>query len=105
MGRSIAILQVSIVVKPADWPQWRRPNRDGVSTETGRLGGWRTSSLSEGYPSIAIVNGRIYRQPQRGNQEYALAFDVKTGTKLWESPATRACGNDRGNHTISRRSE
>src|SRR5271166_184484 len=90
----------------ADWPQWRGPNRDGISSETGLLpawpsGGphtvWKANGLGEGYSSLAIVNGRIYTQGQRGNQEFVLAFDVKTGKKLWETPTTKAFGNDRGN--------
>ncbi len=106
MGRLPLILLLSLAASAADWPQWRGPNRDGISSETGLLpswpaGGprtvWRTNGLGEGYSSLAIVNGRIYTQGQRGNQEFVLALDVKTGKKLWETPTTRSYGNDRGN--------
>jgi outer membrane protein assembly factor BamB len=89
----------------ADWPQWRGPNRDGISSETGLLtawpsGGpkvvWRISGLGAGYSSFSIVNGRMYTQGQRGNQEFVLALDVKTGSKLWETIASRDFENDRG---------
>jgi hypothetical protein len=72
----------------ADWPQWRGPNRDGISAETGLLsswpsGGpkmvWKTNGLGVGYSSFAIVNGKMYTQGQRGNQEFVLAIDVNTG--------------------------
>ncbi|HTB11451.1 MAG TPA: PQQ-binding-like beta-propeller repeat protein [Bryobacteraceae bacterium] len=89
----------------ADWPQWRGPNRDGISAETGLLsawpsGGpkviWRVSGLGIGYSSFSIVNGRMYTQGQRGKQEFVLALDVKTGNKLWETPTSRDFENDRG---------
>jgi len=89
----------------ADWPQWRGPHRDGISSETELLtawpsGGpkvlWKISGLGVGYSSFSIVNGRMYTQGQRGNQEFVLALDVKTGNKLWETPTSRDFENDRG---------
>ena len=92
-------------VSAADWPQWRGPNRDGISAETGLLpswpsGGpkvvWKISGLGEGYSSFAIVKGRMYTQGQRGKQEFVLALDVKTGNKLWETVTSRNFENDSG---------
>jgi outer membrane protein assembly factor BamB len=89
----------------ADWPQWRGPNRDGISGETGLLpswpsGGpkvvWRINGLGVGYSSFSIVGGRMYTQGQRGKQEFVLALDVKTGNKLWETVTSRDYENDRG---------
>jgi outer membrane protein assembly factor BamB len=106
VGRFPLVLLLSLIASAADWPQWRGPNRDGISSETGLLpawpaGGpralWKASGLGEGYSSLAIVNGRIYTQGQRGNQEFVIALDVKTGQKLWETPTTRSYSNDRGN--------
>ncbi len=106
MGRCAAILLITLFANAADWPQWRGPNRDGISSETGLLaswpaGGpravWKTNGLGEGYSSLAIVKGHIYTQGQRGNQAYVFAFDVNTGKKLWETATSRAYSNDRGN--------
>jgi outer membrane protein assembly factor BamB len=106
MRRVAAIFLLPLLATATDWPQWRGPNRDGISSEMGLLaswpaGGpkvvWKTNGLGEGYSSLAIVNGRIYTQGQRGNQEFVFAFDVKTGKKLWETPTSRAFSNDRGN--------
>jgi outer membrane protein assembly factor BamB len=89
----------------ADWPQWRGPNRDGISSETGLLGSWpaggpkvvwKVNGLGAGYSSFAIVNGRMYTQGQRGKQEFVVALDVKTGSKLWETVTSRDFENDRG---------
>jgi outer membrane protein assembly factor BamB len=106
--RRIAFLLSLILglnAQAADWPQWRGQNRDGISAETGLLtswpaGGpkvmWRISGLGVGYSSFSIVNGRMYTQGQRGNQEFVIALDVKTGGKLWETTTSRDFENDRG---------
>ena len=105
MRRLGLVFVFALSAAAADWPQWRGPNRDGISTETGLLaswpsGGppvvWKTNGLGEGYSSLAIVNGRIYTQGQRNKQEFVLAFDAKTGKKLWETATSRDYRNDRG---------
>src|ERR1700722_5174508 len=98
-------LILGLNAQAADWPQWRGQNRDGISPETGLLtswpsGGpkvvWRISGLGVGYSSFSIVNGRMYTQGKRGNQEFVIALDVKTGGKVWETPTSRDFENDRG---------
>jgi outer membrane protein assembly factor BamB len=88
-----------------DWPQWRGPNRDGRSAETGLLkawpaGGpplaWRATGAGEGYSSFATSQGRLYTLGARGGTEYVVAFDAASGKRLWETAhGTRFC-NDRG---------
>jgi outer membrane protein assembly factor BamB len=88
-----------------DWPQWRGPNRDGRSAETGLLkawpaGGpplaWRTTGAGEGYSSFATSGGRLYTLGARGGTEYVLAFDVASGKRLWEAAHGTRFSNDRG---------
>ena len=90
----------------ADWPQWRGPHRDGISSESGLLeswpaGGprqvWKTQGLGDGYSSFAVVGDRLYTQGQQGNQEFVLAFDTNTGKQLWKIPNGRAYHESRGN--------
>jgi len=89
----------------ADWPQWRGPNRDGISAETGLLESWpakgpplvwKATSLGEGYSSFAIIGDRLYTQGQQGNQEFVLAFDTNTGKQIWSTPGGRAYHEQRG---------
>src|SRR5262245_50257520 len=53
----------------SDWPQWRGPDRSGVSAETGLLkrwpaGGprllWKAGNLGEGHATPCVAAGRIY---------------------------------------------
>jgi outer membrane protein assembly factor BamB len=90
----------------ADWPQWRGPNRDGHSSETGLLTSWpaagpsviwRASGLGEGYSSMSIAAGRVYTQGQQGSQEFVQALDVKTGARVWQTATGRAFRESRGN--------
>jgi len=100
LGRRIAILICPVLCSltslawAADWPQWRGPNRDGISAETGLLdawpkGGpplaWQIHGLGEGYSSAAIAAGRLFIQGQQGNEEYVLALDAATGKQLWRT--------------------
>lgn len=68
MKRSMAVIAAGMLAgqvasaqvpsKAGDWPQWRGPNRDGISVETGLLrewpeGGpkvvWQVDSVGVGY--------------------------------------------------------
>jgi outer membrane protein assembly factor BamB len=90
---------------PEDWPQWRGPNRDGVSAERGLLKtwpasgpplAWQTSGVGEGYSSFATSGGRLFTMGARGDTEYVMAFDLASGKKVWETPHGRRFSNDRG---------
>jgi outer membrane protein assembly factor BamB len=88
-----------------EWPQWRGPNRDGVSKETGLLKQWpdegpplvwRAAGAGTGYSSLAISNGRIYTMGLRGDREFVIAFDVATGKQVWATSHGTAYRDSRG---------
>ena len=107
-GRFAGVLLVACLVMPlaaADWPQWRGPQRDGISRETGLLdvwpqGGpsqiWKTQGLGQGYAALAIAQGKLFTQGQRGDRQFVLALDASTGKKLWETPSGPAFPQDKG---------
>lgn len=77
-----------------DWPQWRGVERTGISKETGLLKSWpkdgpplvwKAQGLGEGYSAFSISGGLLFTQGQRGDQEFVLAIDTKTGKKAWET--------------------
>lgn len=83
----------------ADWPQWRGPKRDGLSTDAGLLQEWpkdgppllwEAKGAGRGYSSVAIAAGRIYTMgdgPSTAGDkdEYLLCFDEATGKQLWKT--------------------
>ena len=75
-----------------DWPQWRGPQRDGVSSERGLLTvwptdgpklAWKASGLGVGYASVIVGDGRLFTLGGQGSSISVLAFDALTGSPLW----------------------
>ena len=75
-----------------DWPQWRGPERTGISRERGLLkswhaGGpklvWKAPYIGGGYGSVAVTGGRIYGAGYRGNYEDVWALEEKSAKGLW----------------------
>jgi outer membrane protein assembly factor BamB len=77
-----------------DWPQFRGPNRDGVSKETGLLQkwpkegpklAWTYKDAGTGYAGPAVVGDRLYMSGARGDDEYVYALDLKQSPpkELW----------------------
>lgn len=77
-----------------NWPQWRGPNRDDLSTERGLLtswpeGGptrsWMFEDCGVGYAGPAIVEGKLYIMGGREGQSQLLCLDAATGKEIWQS--------------------
>lgn len=96
MNRILAsLLLTTLATTAADWPQWRGPNRDGISKETGLLKSWpeagpalpwKATGMGVGYSSVAVSKGRIYTMGDVGDAAVVLALDEKTGKILWTTP-------------------
>jgi len=78
----------------AAWPQYRGPNRDNISKETGLLNRWPDSGpplewtqrgLGEGYSTVSIAEGKIFTMGTDGDTEVVLAMDADTGKPLWSA--------------------
>jgi outer membrane protein assembly factor BamB len=78
----------------ADWPQWRGPERDDVSKETGLLKSWpasgpallwTVSELGLGYSGPAVVGARVCILGTRGAAEYVFALDAQKGKEVWST--------------------
>jgi len=83
-------------VPAADWPQWRGPNRNGISDETGLMKEWpkegpklrwQTKETGLGYSTPAVVGERIYLLANEGlENEFAQALSTKDGHRIWRTP-------------------
>src|SRR5690242_10057084 len=80
------------------WPQFRGPNRDGISTETGLLREWPKqgprllwnsrevnggTGIGTGFSSLSVAGGRIFTAGDRGKDDVVIALDAATGKELW----------------------
>jgi outer membrane protein assembly factor BamB len=88
-----------------DWPQFRGPNRDDISSDKGLLKKWpkdgppllwKARGLGEGYSSIAIAGGKIFTMGDVGDSSYVVALDGKDGTKLWSAKVGEPGGHYKG---------
>ncbi len=84
-----------------DWPQFRGPNRDGVSKEKGLLKAWPKDGpkllwtyqdAGLGHSSFAIIKGVLYtlgtdfdfkNQNTGAKDEYVIAINVADGKEIW----------------------
>lgn len=87
-----------------DWPQWRGPLRDNVSTETGLLqdwpeGGpklvWEAKGLGVGYSTVAVARGKIYTMGDHGDEADVIALDLG-GKHLWTTKIGKSGGDHPG---------
>jgi outer membrane protein assembly factor BamB len=81
----VVILVAGRISYGDDWPQFRGPNRDGKSAETGLLkkwpdGGpkllWSADGLGIGFSSVAVANGLIYTTGMLEREGFLFAFDL-----------------------------
>lgn len=97
--RSIAWIPLSLCpllfspsVFAADWPQWRGPQRNGISSETGWSHQWPSSGprrlwtarVGQGFSSVAVVNDRVYTMGNTGNQDTVYCLNANTGRVIWQ---------------------
>jgi outer membrane protein assembly factor BamB len=83
------------VAAAANWPQWRGPNRDGISNETGLLQEWpaegpkllwQKDDLGDGYSTPSIVGERVFLINNKGNDnEFVQCLSVKDGSPIWQT--------------------
>lgn len=96
----------------ADWPQWRGPERTGMSAETGLLphwpeGGpplaWRVDGIGQGYASPAVAGDTIYLLCSEGtDNEYVRALSTADGGTRWTTRIGKSGPNQGPNYPGSR---
>lgn len=81
-------------MKEGDWPQFRGPQRDGVSPETGLLRTWPEAgpaecwrrSVGEGFSAITVADGGLFTLFADAEHELAVRLDPATGEEVWRTP-------------------
>ena len=83
----------SLSAVAADWPQWRGPQRNGISDERGLLKQWpadgpklvwQAKEIGDGYSTPSVVGDRVYLMSNKGmDDEFVLALGTKDGQRIW----------------------
>jgi outer membrane protein assembly factor BamB len=90
----------------AEWPQWRGPLRNGLSSETGLLKqwpangpavAWSITNLGEGYGSLSIKADRIYVQGTKGSESAVFCLNRADGKTIWSASLGPKVDESRGN--------
>ena len=75
----------------SDWPRWRGPNGDGISTETD----WDPMALAQGpktvwknevgigYSNVVINNNHLYTMGRKEKVTIVFCFNTDTGREIW----------------------
>ena len=78
--------------RPADWPQWRGPNRDGAVASFTEPPSWPERltrkwkiDVGLGYATPILVGNRLYMFSRQGDNEVLAAIDTDTGARVWAS--------------------
>lgn len=74
-----------------DWPHWRGPDYNGISTETG----WNPQALNEkkivwgaelgiGFSAVSVADGKVYTMGNVDKKtDVVYCFDANTGKEIW----------------------
>ena len=96
MTRNLTALAALLVLSPSlradDWPHWRGPARDGISSEKGWSRTWPDGgpkrlwerNVGISCSSLAVAGDRAYTMGNRDNQDTVYALDAATGGIVWQ---------------------
>jgi outer membrane protein assembly factor BamB len=87
-----AIMLSSLPLFGEDWPQWRGPNRNGISQEKGWLDHWPAegpkvawkTGIGTGFSSFSVAKGRVFSMGNADNTDTVFCFDATSGKPLWK---------------------
>ena len=97
MVASAGLTSVGLSAAGKDWPQFRGPNRDGKSAETGIIKSWETKAptllwmgegMGNGYAAPAVVGDRVYSTGDLKDGQGVVALNAKDGKVLWTTVLT-----------------
>jgi len=75
----------------SDWPCWRGPDRNGISSETGWQAQWPAegpkrlwqASVGTGFSSFSVSDGRVFTMGNSNNTDWVFCLEAGTGRKVW----------------------
>src|SRR5690349_9900870 len=89
---AMTLVAVSADTRGEDWPQWRGPNRNGISQEKGWLTTWPAegpkklweAKVGIGYSSFSVRNGRLYTMGNVQETDNVFCYDALSGKLIWK---------------------
>ncbi len=80
----------SLVIS-TEWPQWRGPQRNGISVESDWSATWPkegpkilwSASIGTGYAAVAVSNGHVFTMGNQQGEDIVWCLDAVTGKVIW----------------------
>ncbi len=87
MKLALLLLAAATTLQAADWPIWRGPNHDGISSE--KLTGSAVKKVWEaqigiGFASFTVADGRVYTTGHADGKDTVFCFDATSGKLVWK---------------------
>lgn len=105
MFRKVIFILASMVLaqclRAKDWPHWRGPACNGISTEKGWLDpfpdqgppiAWKTN-VGLGFSSFVVGNGRAFTAGHTNPSDTIFCFDAVTGKPIWQQSYSSELGD------------
>src|SRR5262245_48673412 len=93
LATTVAFGVFCLLAAARDWPQWRGPERTGISQETELLQAWpkdgpkllwQVTDIGDGYATPVIAGRRLYMLSNRGMEnEFVQAISIEDGKPVW----------------------
>lgn len=104
MSAAILVALLAGAATAEEWPNFRGPNYDGISSETGLKVKWdqpmplvwERDDIGPAYSSFAIVAGKVYTCGQHGGKQTVDCLDAKTGKTIWSTGFAAAYNDMQG---------
>lgn len=88
------VFTLVVSARADDWPNFRGPKHDGISTDRGFLTQWPESGpkklwsreVGAAFSSFAIVGDRLFTCGTEDKQQVLLCLDAATGRVIWKKP-------------------
>jgi outer membrane protein assembly factor BamB len=98
----VVLLNLAQTALGGDWPQFRGPNRDDISQETGLLKSWpedgpplvwHIKGLGSGYSTVSVAGDRVYTLGNKDNVSKVFALGRDDGKVIWSEEVGASGGN------------
>jgi len=91
LGLGISAIVLGIA-QAADWPNYRGPNYNGISSETGWTSTWPEDgpkvlwkySIGIGFASMSVSGGKVYATGNIKDNDILYCLDAETGKEIWK---------------------
>ena len=98
---TLAAVATASSIPAKDWPQWRGPDHNGISTETGWLDQWPATGatiswkaqVGLGFSSFVVAEGRAFTVGHADENDTVFCFDANTGRVVWKHAYPSELGN------------